>query len=773
MKFTKFRAWLRRHPRHRILFWTTLIGLIVGVIEAAHPVEAVLQTVRNTVRSHPASGEIVMVAIDDRSISEVGQWPWPRSHHARLIRNLDALGAGKILLDIEFSSRSSPKEDEALGRALASLDTPAVVAVTQTEDPVTLAQNHLYPIAPIRAHAELASIYLRYNYQGFVWQLPYAVAHDGQAYPSLSVALSGRELPAGLTGSYPLDYSFDPKSFPRISAVDVLRGTVPREAIEGKRIIIGSASNQLGDIYFSPGHSRVPGAYLHIFGAETLLTGIPKTIPWTVPFAIAFLLVTLAALAGSTRATLLLFAGGVVAMLAVPLWLDGMLIFTVTAPALIMLVSAGIAISWTDFRENYRRRAATNAVSGMPNLAALRTDMGASARPLIAAKIRNYSEIVSTLSAEEERILAGQIAGRLSVTEADPTIYHGDEGVFAWFTDPGIAHVMDDYLDGLHTLFRSPVGLPGTQIDLAVTFGVETSWDRDAADRLKNALAAADEAADHGLRWKRYDPARLDEARWRLSLLSQLDAAIDAGDLWLAFQPKIELPSGRIIGSEALVRWTHPQKGEISPMEFILAAEQNGRIDRLTGYVLEHAISAAADLNSGGGRFGMAVNISARMISDPRLPGTIVQILDKHGFAPELLTLEVTETAALSSGDAAHGPLQTLRDMGVQISIDDYGTGLSTLEYIKRIPATEIKIDKSFVQAVTHSRSDRLMVNSTIQLAHSLGQKVVAEGIEDLETLTALISMGCDMAQGYYTGKPMRFQLLKKRVRAQEEEKAA
>jgi EAL domain-containing protein (putative c-di-GMP-specific phosphodiesterase class I) len=301
-------------------------------------------------------------------------------------------------------------------------------------------------------------------------------------------------------------------------------------------------------------------------------------------------------------------------------------------------------------------------------------------------------------------------------------------------------------------------------VDLTIAFGVENGSDRSIANRLGSALVAAEEAAVHGLRWKEYDSARLKEAPWRLSLLSQLDAAIDAGELWIAYQPKLDIRTGRTIGAEALVRWTHPEKGPISPAEFVVAAEQSGRIQKLTTYVLERAVRAAAALNQRGIPFSVAVNLSARLIDDAALPEWVAELLGRHGLKPEQLVLEITETAALGTSAAHLDNLARLRDLGIQISVDDYGTGLSTLDYLKKIPACEIKIDKSFVQAMHRSEGDRVIVNSTIQLAHSLGRRVVAEGVEDRETLHSLKQMGCDIAQGFYIGRPMPLRSLARQL---------
>jgi EAL domain-containing protein (putative c-di-GMP-specific phosphodiesterase class I) len=385
-------------------------------------------------------------------------------------------------------------------------------------------------------------------------------------------------------------------------------------------------------------------------------------------------------------------------------------------------------------------------------------------QPLIAARIQNYPEINSALPQEDEKMLVDQIALRLTLGAPGLKLYQGDEGIFAWFAEPAS---LSDHLDALHALFRSPVIVAGNPLDLTITFGIDAGSDRSLANRLGSALVAADEAAGEGLRWKEYDPAKLKDAAWKLSLLSQLDAAIDAGDLWIAYQPKLDLASGTITGAEALVRWTHPEKGPISPVEFVIAAEQSDRIQKLTSFVLEQAIAGAAALNSRGLDFEISVNLSARLVDDPSLTHDVRGLLTKYGLPAERLTLEVTETVALTGNGNNFRALRELRESGVRLAIDDYGTGLSTLEYLKKIPATEIKIDKSFIQSVGNSRSDMLMVHSTIQLAHSLGQKVVAEGVEEPETLELIKKLGCDVAQGYLIGRPMTYRALSKQVLTQ------
>jgi EAL domain-containing protein (putative c-di-GMP-specific phosphodiesterase class I) len=249
-----------------------------------------------------------------------------------------------------------------------------------------------------------------------------------------------------------------------------------------------------------------------------------------------------------------------------------------------------------------------------------------------------------------------------------------------------------------------------------------------------------------------------------LDIQRGLQTATEDGTLSVHFQSKHDGPSGKLTGAEALARWTHPEKGPIAATEFVAAAEQHDRIGKLTDFVLEQSIKAAAALNQKRPGFGIAVNLSAKLLTDQGLTLRLAAMLARHGLKSNLLTLELTETAALTDSGAAIEMLASLKGLGVGISIDDYGTGLSTLDYLKKIPATELKIDQSFVKSMLDNRSDRLMVQSTIGLAHSLGRKVVAEGVERREILDVLAEMECDVAQGFIVGRPMSLESLMKRV---------
>ncbi len=731
--------------RLKLLLWPLLAAIAFGVVGFGELLEDALRIGRNAVRSHDASGDIVIVQVDDASLRKVGSWPWPRSKQASLISELDGLGARQSVMAILYASPSAPAEDAALERALASSGKVTLAVQNRVGDQQGKA-NAGMPLPRFARHAQLASISVNYNWQNSAWSIPYASQVNGRVLPSLAAATAGMAGP--VDRDFRIDYAIDADSVPSISATALLDGRVPRSAIAGKTVIVGTNSTRIGDQYLIPGRGKRGGVFIHALAAETLKSGRPIELGW-IPALLAALAACAAAIA-ARRPILMGLAAGAIA--AVPLVSEAALIFVDVTPALFLIgaVAARLALIRS------RSQGLVNPVTGLPNLAALAADPGARELPLVAVRVHNYAEIASTLDAAGERQFIEQIVGRLTLGQQDRRIYQGDEGIFAWFAAKGTPFAT--HLDALHSLFRSPVRVGTTSIDAVLSFGVDMGSSRSPTSRLGSALVAADEADAEALKWKFHDPAQLQDASWRLSLLSQLDKAIDNGEVWLAYQPKLELATGRTIGAEALARWTHPEKGPISPTEFVTAAEQHDRIERLTDFVIDKAVEAAARIARRGIDFGIAVNLSARMLGDRRLPARIAAVLDKHGLEPSRLTLELTETAAVAGSGHGSDLLLALRDLGIKIAIDDYGTGLSTLDYLKKIPASEIKIDQSFVKSMRDNRSDLIMVQSTIALAHSLGRTVVAEGVEDQQSLEQLRMLKCDIAQGFIVGRPMSFE---------------
>lgn len=741
-------AW---YSKHRLLIWAALVSMISGVIQFGEPLDHAMRIARNAVRSHPPSGQVVIVGIDEHSVQKVSEWPWTARHYAQIIDRLNALGARRIFLMSEFPTYTDSADDRALALALEQSRAEVALPARFVENPGTGSREDFVPAPYYAQRATVANINARYNGLVGVWALPYSVNMQGHYYPSIASKIAGRD---GAPGSvFPIDYAIDVAKAPVMNASELLSGNAARSTIAGKDVIVGTTSRNFGQTYPLPGKGQAPAVYVHFLGGETLLKGTPMRLGWAIPLILAMVLAAFIGTIARKPRHYALLAGTMLVLPIVPILLESALIFIDVVPAMLFLLVILGANIWSSFRQ---KGITTNPISGLPNLNALRQLEARPGDALVAVRILNYAAIRSSLPQEMEGALISQIVQRLSVGLRNAMLYQGDEGLFAWLIERAALHSIGDELEALHALFRSPVVVEGRYLDLSLAFGVDMGGARLISNRLGSALVAADEAGNEGLRWKAYDPARLEDAEWQLSLLGRLDAAIDSGEIWVAYQPKMDIASHRICSAEALARWSHPEKGDISPEDFILAAEQHNRIEKLTAHVLDQALAAIAQFEREGVHFTISVNLSMRLLENKNVISMVRSLLDRHTVDPGKLILEVTESAEMTSARSLE-VLAAIRAIGVEISLDDYGTGFSTLDYLKKIPASEIKIDKSFVNTMDRSQSDRIMVSSTVNLAHSLKRRVVAEGVERTETLDALAQVGCDMAQGYLIGRPMPF----------------
>jgi EAL domain-containing protein (putative c-di-GMP-specific phosphodiesterase class I) len=237
--------------------------------------------------------------------------------------------------------------------------------------------------------------------------------------------------------------------------------------------------------------------------------------------------------------------------------------------------------------------------------------------------------------------------------------------------------------------------------------------------------------------------------------MGELRQAIAAGELFLLFQPKIDLETGRVSGLEALTRWQHPEFGLISPDEFIPVAERTGLIIPLTLWVLHQSLLQCRDWQRMGFEVNVSANLSMWNLEAQELPAQIEGLLTRIGVAPERLELEITESAIMVDPQRVMQTLTRIKDLGVRFTIDDFGTGYSSLAYLKRLPVSGMKIDKSFVLNVESDRDNAVIVRSIVDLGHNLGLKVVAEGVETAEANEMLKSFRCDEAQGFYYSRPI------------------
>ncbi len=402
-----------------------------------------------------------------------------------------------------------------------------------------------------------------------------------------------------------------------------------------------------------------------------------------------------------------------------------------------------------------------DAETGLPNRLALERDIERfeSPRPgrlLIVAALGidrfqyvrgaiGYSlagALVGEIGARMSELAMGRSVARLS-TDALGLVYEAN--------DVGEARAL---ADALAEALEAPVTLEGERVDVSLTIGLAACGlaETVVASATERATIALDQARAGRRKTGFFDEAAYGDPSANLSLISELRATIADGRLLIHHQPKLDLRLGRVTGVEALCRWPHPVRGMVPPDLFVGMAEDTGHIRALTEYVLDQAIADQAVMRAAGHDLVVSVNISGRLMDDAEFT---THALERIKAADARLCFEITETAVIDNPELALSIIERLVDAGVGISIDDYGSGLSSLTYLKQIRATELKIDKTFVTALSVGKRDALLVKSTIDLAHGLGMKVVAEGVETGEALAVLTGMGCDLAQGYLVSRPM------------------
>ena len=405
--------------------------------------------------------------------------------------------------------------------------------------------------------------------------------------------------------------------------------------------------------------------------------------------------------------------------------------------------------------EENRRQALHDPLTGLPNRRSLyeRLDhLLASERPLslLVADLDGFKELNDTLGHGAGDEVLSQLGPRVQAAVPEAELLArigGDE--FAVLT---YEHSPDATAERFREALDDPFVVDGISLTVKASVGIARypEHGRDAHELIQRADVAMYQAKARQAGWLEYEPARDEHSRTRLALAGQLRRAISDGELVVHYQPKADLTRGEVISVEALVRWRHPELGLLAPCEFVPMAEQTGQIRPLTLFVLEAAAAQAREWDELGLELAVAVNLAMPNLIDSKLPEDVAAVLAKHKLPPSRLILEITENVVMADPARTLSILDRLRSLGVGLSLDDFGTGHSSLAYLRQLQVDELKIDRSFVTDMVHDGQNAAIVRSTIELAHAVGVRIVAEGVEDADTLFELKAMGADEVQGFY-----------------------
>ena len=753
-------AYLRKiwqKPRVRIVFWAALTGLLIGPTGIAQPAEDMLRGVRSQMRAQSSKGNIVVVLQDNKTLNELGALDVTHGDDAVVLTRLFTAGADRVFFDRSFAVKGKGDDDEKFINVLKAHRGKVFLGATPSADGPLGNYAGRVPLKEFREYAGVVSLLSYFHaFNLNVWY-PLASASPIGKIPSLSAEIAN--VHGGPSQGYYPDFSIRVSTFPKVSYVDVMNGRFDPSTVRGKSILIVPAAVSFNDIQSVPGQRiDAPGGYFHALGAETLERGVPTEIGWVAPFLLVLLVVG----SGLGRGRVLdiyRLVGLAITLGVAPFLLDGVGVGVDVVPALAVTLVAVVRMRNLDRVEEAGE---TNAGSGLPSVQALRNSGDLKPHILVALKIRNYGAIIGSFAEHVETELANEIVRRIRISDEGVVVYH-EGGMFVWLSNIRSTFDLFENLEGLHRIVQNGIHVGGLDIDLSFNCGVDSEFDRPLSSRVASAMQSAEEAVRNDELVYQHD-SRKHEAQWEISLLTSLDRAIDNGEVWVAYQPKLDLRSSRISGAEALVRWTHPERGPISPEKFIRIAEEFHRIERITRFVINEAVKSAVELMRIGHDLTMSVNISAQLLRNPGLPGMILETLEAHGLSPDRLILEITETDRLDRTSRTFQMLERLVKSGLRLSIDDFGTGNATIDYLRYLPASEVKIDKVFVSSMEDGNEDYLLVQSIIEMAHSLDRVVVAEGVETATVLEMLKDLRCDVIQGYYLSRPVPFRDLLEQI---------
>lgn len=741
-------------PRERLrhVAWSLIIATVMAVALLLEPLDWMVWNLQARTSNQSPSGEIVYVRAQS-SLTD----PGVPSQRAKLARTLDSLrkqGVDRVFIDAIFTDPAiDPKADVALRSALARWGNRALF-VNRIDITPGGTREEIRSGRWLTSENAIVWNGVMEGWPGFVWQMPYAYRLSDGLGPSMAASLAERD--ALSPAEFQIDYGFRSHSIPTLS-LDRAGSAEPANdglSLAGKTIVIGLPRDPSNPEMRLPGQFTSPASFVPILAAETLKKAPPAYLPG-LP-VLVFVATLLAAGAVSARRRTRYFAYQLAAF----------------SPAYAAFVAPGLGLrvelsyclplllSFALFRWRatwQQRIAQIEPDTGLPTFRALSFALSSDRDPaghVVVAKIHGYEAILKTLDGARRAAYVRKLVERLRVADARLTVYI-DGHYLGWRVDHDDEQKLREHLEGLRAIFAAPVDVGNNSIDVGITFGAARVSAQQRERSLAAALAAVEETSEA------LEPVRLatempeGDDLWDLSLRSRIDAAMEAGEVFCVYQPKMDILVDRVVGVEALVRWESPERGFIPPLHFVMQCEKAGRMEHLTRFVLQTACSAGQLLHFRGSRITMSVNISATLLTDMRIVGIVRNVLQATQFDANYLVLEITETARIRDLTQTRSVLKALKALGTHLSMDDFGVGAANFEALQALPFDELKIDRRFVSRATTSLKARAITASIVGLGTSARIAVVAEGAETDADLQMLRDIGCWQVQGYAVARPM------------------
>lgn len=727
------------------------VGLLMSLFD---PIDQLAWMAHSRFFSSQASGQIVL-ASSDVDFTDPNR-PELRIALARDLERLRDAGAKRIFIDAIFNPSADPAADTALNATLRGLGNRVFLARRSYADydhaRTTRSSTPLVASGVNEVITEFEARYL-----GIDWDMPTALITEQGVYTSLPAAIANAGNPK--PSIFPVDYTFKISSIPAVSIIDA---SEPSLAIVRNKDVVISLTPLSGSLLtITPRTTDVPHAIVQIVAAETLLAGYDREVSVIFGWLAASCLL-LGFLAVASRWGVKVRRAGYFLLVASTLGtlLASYLLHVRVSPSPAFVVIGIYAFS--RLRLHWQRRVAlTDEASGLPTFRAFERYLQDNkvTNPIIAAKVHGAAQMLKALPPESFSEYTQKLVERLRVSDKGPLIYSAEGRHLAWEAQGSDIEQIRGHLEGLRAVCASPLLVGGNELDVAITFGVSHAPERTPAARIAAAIATVERTSEAASPIEFEQSTSEDDDLWDLSLQSKIDAALANDEITMVYQPKMTIDRAAIVGIEGLVRWYDPARGEIPPSQFIEQCETAGRMTHLTRFTLDRAMRDTALLASQGLDIPVSVNISATLLRDERVVIMVEDALRRMRFPAAKLVLEVTETASIADLERAKGVLLSLKQLGVKLSLDDFGVGAANIEVLSRLPFDEIKIDRMFIRNIG-SKKGRAIVQSLVLVGLASDMVVVAEGVETSEELAELAALGCTIIQGYGVHLPCRIERL-------------
>lgn len=741
---------------------------------------------------------VIIVDIDDKSLAHLGEWPWSRDTHAQLIDSLLTYQVAAIGFDILFSenNHSNSVQDTSFAQAIeraGNVVLPMSPSISQIGGtPEVLPQASLAAKANKIGHVDfeidvdgiIRQVYLYAGFQASRWPT-FGLALTQIAKPDLNFTHGTVTYGEGWTRRHPflINYKTE-KNKDRIehySYVDVLNGQVPKEQLKNKIILIGMNATAMGDQFATPisiDHKTMAGVEINAHVINSLINNSEVTPLLNSNFILLNLVLLLISLLVMLKTNINHLFSVMLASLLTSLTVSASLFYLLEIwfpPIIIIAIQvilyAVIELTKSNFISikvnTLTHSLSHDSVTGLLNengfTKALEQqlqqnpDIDFQVMIIQIGKFKGVNDLLG--SAASERLLntaKERISNVLSTSAIHFSRYHGSE--FALSTELLGETRTKTLCDSLIDSLSSPYVVDNQHFRLPIFIGTSTypNEGENVDEVLISAHSALLRAQEQTLStYCIYSIDIKQGMQARVKLESDLSKALERNEIEVFYQPQVRAEDGSIVGAEALARWRHPERGLVSPDEFIPVAESTGMIIEIGRWILQQAcLQAKLWQNQGYDEFRVAVNLSPIQFAETNLVDEVLDALKLSELAPEYLELELTESGVVEDIEKAIKTLNQLKKLGVTLSIDDFGTGYSSLSYLKYFPMDRIKIDRSFITEIADSKDAQEIALAIIAMAHSLNMGVIAEGIESIQQQKFLNDNHCEELQGYYFGKP-------------------